>query len=718
MNPRKKIVEWSGKKARLSSLVYYPCNLLLTLLLSTLTPLLAQDTLSFGGIYDLPGAEVRATYTPVSPLAQSFTIEEVYRLPGTFYDPARLVALLPGVVQTNDQANHLSVRGNTPNANLWRLNGLAIVNPNHTANAGTFYDFPTLSGGGVNAISAQMLGNSGFLAGGLPVEYGYATGGTFDLRLRPGSKTKRKYQAQAGFIGFDLMAEGPIGSSGKTSYLVNGRYSFTGLLADMGVDFGGEEIRFADLNAHLHHEWDGGEVSLFTIVGASSNVFAGPDSTEQEITRQKELFDIDFESTVQVYGVNAAFQAGGGTVQAAFGTSRVSTDRAQGLPGQRAFLDQSLNYDYLNGNLQYVRTIEKVELRAGIEFFRQNGTYDNDVERGGGGRLRLFETPTITSYSPFTSYTRTGERSDLALGLRGTLYNGNIDEFVFEPRLNYQLRTGLGRLTVQADRISQTSFAQLLSLDSPFEENFARVSNNFSLGYQRTFGSITTRLKGYFEYTGKDYASDDGAFLVSANNALELDPFTVATATLTTATRRYGLELEAAGGRKTEGWYYRGSLTLLNAETEQRNGNWTKDRYSVDFIAKLTLGREWNGQDKKQRDRVYGLNLALIGHGGERYGMLVPPRPALIQSPAGLYFAPQDLSSGYINQLNTYFRPDLRLYKTKTRKKTTTTLALDVQNATNVRNVANVYYDAFLERPNERFQLGIIPVLSYRIVWR
>ena len=233
-------------------------SLLLPLLLTVFTSAHSQDTISFGGIYDLPGAEVRATYTPVSPLAQRFTVEEVYRLPGTFYDPARLVALLPGVVQTNDQANHLSVRGNTPNANLWRLNGLAIVNPNHTANAGTFYGFPTLSGGGVNAISAQMLGNSGFLAGGLPVEYGYATGGTFDLRLRPGNKTRRKYQAQAGFIGFDLMVEGPIGDSGKTSYLVNGRYSFTGLLADMGVDFGGESIRFWDFNAHLHHEWDGG----------------------------------------------------------------------------------------------------------------------------------------------------------------------------------------------------------------------------------------------------------------------------------------------------------------------------------------------------------------------------------------------------------------------------------------------------------------------------
>ena len=44
--------------------------------------------------------------------------------------------------------------------------------------------------------------------------------------------------------------------------------------------------------------------------------------------------------------------------------------------------------------------------------------------------------------------------------------------------------------------------------------------------------------------------------------------------------------------------------------------------------------------------------------------------------------------------------------------------ALDIQNVANVENLGNVYYDAFLDRPNERFQLGLIPVLSYRIVWR
>ena len=46
----------------------------------------AQDTITFGGI-DLPGAEVRASYRQVSPLAQAFTIEEVRRLPPPFTIP-------------------------------------------------------------------------------------------------------------------------------------------------------------------------------------------------------------------------------------------------------------------------------------------------------------------------------------------------------------------------------------------------------------------------------------------------------------------------------------------------------------------------------------------------------------------------------------------------------------------------------------------------------
>ncbi|MEZ4850165.1 MAG: carboxypeptidase-like regulatory domain-containing protein [Bacteroidia bacterium] len=94
-----------------------------------------------------------------------FTVEETKRYAAVYFDPARMAASFPGVVQGNDQANHLVVRGNSPNGILWRLEGVDIVNPNHTANAGTFSDRLTQNGGGVIILSTQLLTNSSFSTG-------------------------------------------------------------------------------------------------------------------------------------------------------------------------------------------------------------------------------------------------------------------------------------------------------------------------------------------------------------------------------------------------------------------------------------------------------------------------------------------------------------------------------------------------------------------------
>ena len=693
-------------------------NLLsLALLLAHLT-VSAQDTLTFGGIYDLPGAEVRATARPVSALAQRFTIEEVYRLPGTFYDPARLVALLPGVVQTNDQANHLSVRGNTPNANLWRLNGQAIVNPNHTANAGTFYDFPTLSGGGVNAISAQMLDNSGFLAGGLPVEYGYAGGGTFDLRLRPGSKTGRRYQAQAGFIGFDLSAEASLGPARRTSYLVNSRYSFTGLLADLGADFGGESIRFADLNAHLHRSYDRGEWSVFLLSGGSSNVFRYPEG--EEITEQKELFDIEFNSFITAAGFTFSRTSDRGKLRGGISASAVNNDRFQRSRNANPFLEatQRLDQSVWNLNLIYDRALgDGATLTVGTEVIRT--AFEGDMTFATGGPERTFR-PDVPFLSPsaYAAYGVDVAGGRLTAGLRVSYYDvapaAGLEGFAVSgtallPSLAYRAGGKGARLTLTADRVLNRPPLVRSGLD---ELDDLPVTNRLDLRYRVRAGAVTLGGAAFGQYTPDELASlVDGQFLLSANNLLEVDPNLLFDARADT--RRYGLELEAAGGRRNAGWYYRGSLTLLRAETQQSDNEWERDRFGTDFITKLTLGREWTGTDRKDRPRTNGLNLALIAHGGEYYGEVTPPAEGDIR-----YFTPPNYATGFGNDLTTYFRPDLRLYRTIVRSRTTNTLALDIQNAANVRNVSGVYYDEFLGRPNERLQLGLIPVLSYRIVWR
>jgi len=47
---------------------------------------------------------------------QSISTEQILRFAATYFDPARLATSFPGVVNTNDQANNLSVRVTRPMA--------------------------------------------------------------------------------------------------------------------------------------------------------------------------------------------------------------------------------------------------------------------------------------------------------------------------------------------------------------------------------------------------------------------------------------------------------------------------------------------------------------------------------------------------------------------------------------------------------------------------
>ena len=94
------------------------------------------------------------------------------------------------MTNTNDQANAISIRGNSPNHMIWQLEGVEIVNPNHTNNAGTFSDRSTQSAGGVNILSAQLLNTSNFLTDAFPSQYGNALSGVMDMRLRRGNNER------------------------------------------------------------------------------------------------------------------------------------------------------------------------------------------------------------------------------------------------------------------------------------------------------------------------------------------------------------------------------------------------------------------------------------------------------------------------------------------------------------------------------------------------
>ena len=153
--------------------------------------------------------------------ARMLSVEEASRFAGGFDDPARLAGTFAGV-STNLGDNGIVVRGNAPKFLQWRLEDVEIPNPNH------FSDVAGFGGGGLTALSSQVLGNSDFFTGAFPAEYGNALSGVFDLKLRTGNNQRMENTAQIGTIGIDVSSEGPFKKGNEASYLFNYRYSDLG----------------------------------------------------------------------------------------------------------------------------------------------------------------------------------------------------------------------------------------------------------------------------------------------------------------------------------------------------------------------------------------------------------------------------------------------------------------------------------------------------------
>jgi hypothetical protein len=74
-----------------------------------------------------------------------------------------------------------------------------------------------------------------------------------------------------------------------------------------------------------------------------------------------------------------------------------------------------------------------------------------------------------------------------------------------------------------------------------------------------------------------------------------------------------------------------------------------------------------------------------------------------------------DNSQPYSLQNPNYFRIDLRVSIKRNYTKTTTTLSLDLQNATNRQNTGGQYYDEGSNSIKYWYQAGLIPILAYRV---
>ncbi|GAB4498578.1 MAG: carboxypeptidase regulatory-like domain-containing protein [Saprospiraceae bacterium] len=647
-----------------------------------------------------------ANRRPIQPLSEiPLTRDQTLRFPATFFDPARLAMAYPGVMNNDDQANGLCVRGNSPAFVRWRLEGVDVVNPNHLTNAGTFSDRPTAAAGGVLMFSAQLLDNSSLLTGSFPAGYGEALGGIMDMNLRRGNSRQHEFTAQAGLIGLDLAAEGPLFEKGKNSYLVNYRYSAVGLLGQMGISFGDEEIDFQDLSFKFNFQGKkGSEWSLFGLGGLSNNVFEHKtDSASAE--EFKDFFDIDYQSKTGIIGLSNWLPLGKkGWLKTTLAASGQSNERTSVSETYEQYDSRDdVRESKVSGSVTLSqRLAPQWRLMAGAMLTRQFFKYESVLNT---------EPQEMPEHDYFTTqpwanalWNSRNEKTTVQVGLHSLIFSYK-DRVTLEPRLTVTQQLAPNhRLSLSGGRYSQIAPLWLS------KENLDLL-RAWHAGLRHTWNATSDWVfKGEIFWQQQDEVGvDKTPSTFSLLNENEYRNYQDKALVYNNLGKNYGLELTAEH-YFTDGWFALANATLFKSEYRGSDAVWRPSRWDSRHLFNLVAGKEWQRDRRPGQVRAFGLNGRLGWSGGLR----AMPVDAAASAQAGTTVF--EVREGFSVQQKDYFRLDLRVYwKRSLGNRRNSTFAMDFQNATMQENIAYQFWDPYTQSVETKYQLGLIPNLSWRL---
>lgn len=661
---------------------------------------------------------VRATRNPKQPVnryalvsGRSFSPEETQRSAASANDPSRMALSFPGVQATRDTRSDIVIRGNNPVGMQWRLEGIDIPNPNHFARKGS-------SGGGITIFSLSMLDNSDFLTGAMPAEYGDVLSGVFDMHFRKGNNQRSEHTLKAGMIGLDYATEGPI-AKGRSSYLVNYRYSTLGLLNSLGLNLVGERENntFQDLSFNLSFANRKGTAqwNVWGIGGYSKETME-----EVEDTLEWQQYDdyavYDFRTRMGAIGI---------------GNTTILNDRSfirssLVLTGQRVtFVDDTLNRRkrpftvnderYDNSRLSFTTSFNykfgaAASMKTGLfasligyglrqdAFDYSTKVFDNTID--GSGSTVLLQPYWQMSIKPGKHLTLNPGLHALHLTLNGRT--------TLDPRLSVQYRFNPQR----ALSLAYGLHAKIVPLGSYF---FRPPSYpNRHLDMMRAHHLIAA----YDELLGKGWRLHAEAYYQRLFNVPVADAEN-RTFWLLNELEGYAREALVSKGKGTnkgvdlsvekffeKGLFMLASFSVFNSTYEPLNGTTYSTRFNSRTSGSWSGAKEW----KLKSNRVFQLGWKMVYNGG------LPLTP-LAGVPSSSREPVLDESRPYSDRVPAYFRIDSRFALRKDRANRSWQLALDVQNLLGLKNTDGLSrrYDPSVNQWVFKEQSGLVPVLSYQL---
>lgn len=646
--------------------------------------------------------------------AHTFSVEETQRFAGSFDDPARMVVAFAGVNGDAEGNNDIIVRGNSPKGILWRLEGIAIPNPNHFAGEGS-------TGGPINALSSKMLSNSDFFTGAFAAEYGDATSGVFDMKLKNGNNEQREYTGSISTLGLDMTAEGPFSQGSRGSYIANYRYSALDLLDRAGVvDFGGVP-RYQDMSFKLnlpvnnHHSF-----SLFGLGGMSGIDTEETDENDEDLITGK----FNGKNKVGVLGLSHNWQLNEDmylkTSLAATGTDNAFKYSIPDEDGQF--------YTIENGNIGKSSLIAtstfnykvnaKNKIESGIILTRLNFNMNVDEWDFDRDELvnQLSDNGHASTFQAFASWKyRITDDLTMINGLHFLQFALNSNHSI-EPRValkwqsterqSFNLGVGLHSKLEGVSTYLAKSYDENGNMFQHNKNLEITKAAHFVLGYDNQIAPNThIKIETYYQHLYDVPVENDPNSTFSLLNRSE--GYTTKSLVNKGTGKNYGVELTAERYLHN-GLYYMSTLSLFRSLYTPMDGIERKSAFDNNYVANLIGGKEFKvGNPSKNKVLFLNTKVALIG--GKRYS------PIDLDASIAAGTEVTDELHPYSKKGDDIFRTDFSVGIRRNRKRTTTEFKFDVQNILNNQTVVGEDYISASKSIYKARQLGMLPTISYKV---
>ncbi|MBP7810164.1 MAG: TonB-dependent receptor [Bacteroidia bacterium] len=653
-----------------------------------------------------------------------FSAEDASRYAGSRNDPARMAANFAGVSGANDSRNDIIIRGNSPLGILWRLNGLDIPNPNHFGSLGS-------TGGPISILNNNTLDNSDFMTGAFPADYGNATAGVFDLKMRSGNNEKYEFLTQIGFNGFELGAEGPFSKKKKSgSFLINYRYSTLSAFKYLGLDFGtGDAVpQYQDLT--FKADFPTKKLGKFSVWGIGGLSYVELLSSQQ--SKKNNLYgysgrDTYFKANVGAAGISHTYLL----------NSSSYTKFNIGASGQINFIQADrvdTNTNPYTINPEYRNNSSTVKYSAN---FTYNKKFNSRNFINVGAYYDLFYTTFIDSTNNFDSLgfiTLRDYKGETSLGRvffqwqhkfndKLTLNTGVSYQYFLlnsaqapEPRLGLKYSINSKQtLSFGAGMHSQVQPLYLYFATSKTPQG--HVETNRNLDFTRAIHGIlaydvnianNVRIKTEFYYqymygvpvrSRKDYFS-------AINLGADFNSPNVDSLVSNGTGENYGVEITIEKFYN-KGYYFLITGSIFQSKYVGSDKVYRNTAFNGNYVFNALGGKEFKIKEK----HIIGLDVKFTYAGGKRY---VP-----IDLAASIAYGDEvrDGSRAYEKQYSEYFRMDVKpSYKLNT-KRFTHEVSVDIQNITQHDNVFQQIYDLNTQTIKTDYQLKFFIIPQYKLTF-